>query len=243
VPVEHIVGRLRAGGRAELRRQLREVERWRRLTIVAVVFLLLGAYPAYLVLQTATRDQVLNSLDTLAVPAWAAGEPTDAVFGSRWCFRECRFRERSLISQRSPEETAQVYERVLSEAGWQRWHVDRCPEQEVPGFYSCWRRDEYTLDLWVREPACAFDPLRNRPTVGPEPAEPATDPAADPSADPSASPDPGADDCTGAAVTIKVRLGIADDRLRGGTPPPPPEDPDFPTLVPSLLPEPTGVPG
>ncbi len=26
-------------------------------------------------------------------------------------------------------------------------------------------RDEMTLDLWVRDPACAADPLRNRPTV------------------------------------------------------------------------------
>ena len=58
----------------------------------------------------------------------------------------------------------------------------------------------YTLDLWVRNPTCASDPLRQRPTVGP-PGTPAT----------GAKPD----DCTGSAVTIKVRNRIDDERGRG----------------------------
>jgi hypothetical protein len=224
------VGRLREGARSELRRQLREVERWRRLTLVALVLLVLGAYPSFLLLQAATRDPAINSLNALDLPTWAARQPTDVEFGSRWCIRECRFRERTLTSERGPEETASIYEQVLSTAGWKRWQVDRCPENPVPGTYSCWRRDEYTLDLWVRDPNCAFDPLRNRPTVGP-------------TGDPSAAPAAPADDCTGALVSIKVRNAIADDRGRGGAPPPPPENPDFPTLDPSVVPTATGSPG
>jgi len=202
----------------------------RRFTLVAAVLLVLGAYPSFLLLQAATRDPAVNSLNTLDLPAWAANDVKDEEFGSRWCIRECRFRERTLSSTRGPDETAAVYKQVLKDAGWVPWVVERCPEQPVPGSYSCWKRDEYTLDLWVREPACAFDPLRNRPTVGPTEALP------------SAAPVPPADDCTGAAITIKVRNGIADDRGRGGPAPPTPEDPDDPLLggEPSPIPSVTG---
>lgn len=222
----------RAGARSELRRQLREVERWRRATLVVLVLLVLGAYPSYLLLQAATRDQVLNSLDTLDLPGWAAEQPADRVFGSRWCIEECRFRERQLTSQRSTDETAAVYHRVLSGAGWVRWEVERCPELPVTGSYTCWKRDEYTLDLWVRDPPCAADPLRNRPTVGP----------VDPSAPPAGS-SADAEKCSGSIVTIKVRNGIADDRGRGGESPPPPENPDFPDLLPSTGASATTRPG
>lgn len=223
------------GARSELRKQLREVERWRRLTVIGVVLLVLAAYPTFLLVQAATRDPAINSLNALDLPDWAAGAPTDVEFGSRWCIRECRFRERTLTSERGPDETARVYEQVLSAAGWNRWQVERCPENPVPGTYSCWRRDEYTLDLWVRDPNCAFDPLRNRPTIGPT-GQPSG--AAGP-----VTPTPAADDCTGALVSIKVRNAIADDRGRGGPPPPPPENPDVPTYDPSLAPTPTGTPG
>jgi hypothetical protein len=225
------VARLRDGARSEFRKQLREVERWRRITLVGVVLLVLGAYPSFLLVQAATRDPAINSLNALALPEWAARGATDEEFGSRWCFGECRFRERTANSERPPGETAQVYEEVLSDAGWIRWNVERCPENPVPGSYSCWRRDEYTLDLWVRDPACVSDPLRNRPTVGPTGAPISGAPAEAP-----------ADDCGGSLVSIKVRNAIADDRGRGGAPPPPPEDPDFPVLDPSGTPIPTGVP-
>jgi integrin beta 3 len=224
------VGR-RAGARSEARSQLREVERLRRITLVAVVLLVLGAYPSFLLVQAATRDPAINSLDALALPEWAARGPSDEEFGSRWCFGECRFRERTATSERAPDETSRVYEQVLADAGWIRWNVERCPENPVPGSYSCWRRDEYTLDLWVRDPSCASDPVRNRPTVGPTGA-----PAS------GAPGQPAADDCRGSVVSIKVRNAIADDRGRGGAPPPPPENPDFPELNPSGTPIPTGTP-
>jgi integrin beta 3 len=218
------------GARAELRRQLRTQQRFRLATLVSVVVVILGALPLYLMIQAATRDPVFTSLNDLRLPAWAAASPTDSSFGSRWCIIECRFRERELTSQRPPDETAGVYQNALRTAGWQSWKVEQCPDSPVPGHYSCWRRDEYTLDLWVRDPPCKFDPLRQRPTVGP----PASPEAAEAKAD----------DCTGSVVSIKVRNRIDDERGRG---PEPEEDasltgetPDAAFTPDPLTPSPTG---
>jgi integrin beta 3 len=197
------------GARSELRRQLREQRRLRMVTLALVSLLVLGALPLYFGIRAATRDPVFNSLDALDVPSWATTKTEDRVDGSRWCIMECRFRERSVESQRAPDETARVYEGALAAAGWQRWKVAQCPDQPVDGHYTCWQRDEYTLDLWVRKPECAYDPLRLRPTVGPSGA-----PAAGPSA---------AVPCTGAAVSIKVRNRIDDERGR----PQPSQDPSL----------------
>lgn len=198
---------------------------------MAVVLLLLVAYPGYLLMRSATRDPGINSLNTLDLPAWAAGEMKDEEYGSRWCIRECRFRERTLTSQRGPEETAQVYEQVLADAGWDRWHVQPCPGEPVPGFYTCWKRDEYTLDLWVRDPSCAFDPLRRRPTVAP-------------AATPSAAPEiPPLDDCAGSVITIKMRNGISDPRIREAEEPPANPASPVPGSGSPATPDPSATPG
>lgn len=194
------------GARADLRHQLRTQQRLRLATLISVVVVILGALPLYLLIQDATRDPVFNSLNSLQLPGWAAANPTDTSSGSRWCIIDCRFRERELTSQRSPEETAGVYQNALRSAGWQSWKVELCPESPVtaPDHYSCWRRDEYTLDLYVREPTCKSDPLRQRPTVAP-----------------TASPGAAAgqqDKCGGSVVTIKVRNRIDDERGRGPEP-------------------------
>ncbi|HEU4425274.1 MAG TPA: hypothetical protein VFR67_22310 [Pilimelia sp.] len=218
------------GARAELKRQLREQQRLRIITLVVASLLVLGALPLYFGIRTATRDPVFNTLDSLDVPPWAAGSIVDEVTGSRWCFKECRYRERTAESDRAPDETAQVYERALADSGWQRWQVSPCPDQPVDGHYTCWKRDEYTLDLWVRPPSCADDPLRLRPTVGP--TEPGT-------ADPAA---PGG--CAGSVVSFKVRNAIDDDRTKPTTTQDPGltgEDPD-PIFSDAPLPELTTTP-
>jgi hypothetical protein len=192
------------GARADLRRQLRTQQRLRLATLISVVVVILGALPLYLMIQAATRDPVFTSLNSLRLPGWAAANPSDTSFGSRWCVIDCRFRERELTSQRSTAETAGVYQNALRSAGWQAWKVEQCPDSPVAGQYSCWRRDEYTLDLWVRDAPCKSDPVRNRPTVGP-----------------TASPGAAAgrqDDCSGSVVTIKVRNRIDDERGRGPEP-------------------------
>ncbi|MBX6357293.1 MAG: hypothetical protein IRZ05_15755 [Micromonosporaceae bacterium] len=192
------------GARAELRRQLRTQQRLRLATLLSVVVVILGALPLYLLIRDATRDPVFTSLNALPLPAWAEASRTDTSYGSRWCIIDCRFRERELTSERPTDETANVYQNALRSAGWRPWKVKQCPDFPVPGHYSCWRRDEYTLDLWVRDPTCKSDPLRLRPTVGPT-ASPGTVPGKQ-------------DDCSGSVVSIKVRNRIDDERGRGPEP-------------------------
>jgi integrin beta 3 len=233
------------GARSEVRKQLREQQRLRMWTLITVVVALVGALPFYFVLRAATRDPVLTSLDALSVPQWAAVSKDDNINGSRWCLLDCRFRERTVRSSHTVEETAKVYQEALRAAGWTViTGVPGCPPEEVKGEHeSCWRRDEFTLDLWVRQPpACTEDPLRKRPTTAPTGA-PAESPGA--SASPGAGAPPSADVCSGATVTMKVRNAIADERLRfapESTPSPELGNLTDEDLNPSGSPHPTSAP-
>lgn len=211
------------GARSEERRQTRERRRLRAAVLVLVSVVLLGAVPLFFGIRTLSRDPVFDNLDQLGVPGWAAAKTVDDVSGSRWCLLDCRLRERTVTSEKAPKETAQAYEDALRQDGWRPWKVSRCPEQQTKGSYTCWRRDELTLDLWVREPTCVPPPVDGEPAV-----VPSADPAADPSADPSAA----ATECTGSLVSVKVRNAIDDERTR----PQPTTDPSltgedpFPTV-------------
>ncbi|HEX8631752.1 MAG TPA: hypothetical protein VF755_26635 [Catenuloplanes sp.] len=191
------------GARSHLRRQLREQQRLRLATLVLATLLVLGALPLYLGIRSATRDPVFTSLDALAVPGWAAGDRVDVTSGSRWCFIDCRFRERTVHSERGPQETGQAYQAALASAGWEPWKVALCPEQPLDGSYTCWRREELTLDLWVRKPACPVDSTTRTP--GADPAPPAAG---------VAPPVGGAARCDGSTVSFKVRNAVDDDRRR-----------------------------
>lgn len=215
------------GARSEEHRQTRERRRLRAAALVLVSVVLLGAVPLFFGLRTLSRDPVFDNLDQLSVPGWAAAKTVDDVSGSRWCLLDCRLRERTVTSEKAPKETAQVYEDALRQDGWRPWKVDRCPEQQTKGSYTCWRRDELTLDLWVREPTCVPPPVDGEPAVVP-------------SADPSAA----ATECTGSLVSVKVRNAIDDERTR----PQPTTDPSltgedpFPTVSADPLGELTSSP-
>jgi integrin beta 3 len=213
------------GARSELRRQMRERRRLRTGILALVSLVLLGAVPLYFGIRTLARDPVFDTLDALDVPGWASTQTVDNVSGSRWCLQDCRLRERTVQSQRSSKETAQVYEQALARDGWQRWKVGRCPEQPAKGSYTCWRRDELTLDLWVRDPTCVPPPVDGEPAPSPAPA-------------------PTAGKCAGSLVSVKVRNAIDDER----TGPQPSTDPSltgedpFPTLTDDPLREQTRSP-
>jgi hypothetical protein len=218
------------GARSEVRRQLREQQRLRMWTLVTLVVAVVGALPFYFMLRAATRDPVITSLDALSVPGWAVANKTDNITGSRWCLLDCRYRERTADSNRPIADTAKVYRQALLAAGWsQMTSVPGCePVQEKVSDHSCWRRDEFTLDLSVNEPACMQDALRRRPKIE---VTPSTTPSAgepSPSASGSSSASPPADDCSGSVVQIKVFNAIDDVRLRWS-----PE----PTLEPNLTDE------
>jgi hypothetical protein len=180
-------------GRPTARAEARDLRRLRMAAILLAILVLLGALPLYFGIRAATRDPVLNTLDGLDVPGWAAVQTEDAVSGSRWCLIDCRLRERTVQSDGTPDETAKAYESALAAAGWERWSpAQLCPEQPVEGRYTCWQRDELTLDLWVRQPSCGAEAA-----AAPAPVTPPATPAA----------------CEGATVSIKVRNAIDDDRI------------------------------
>jgi hypothetical protein len=194
------------GLRSELRRQVRAQRRLRVITLLSLSVVVLGLLPLIFGIRAATRDPVFTSLNALTVPSWAAGGVQDQSSGSRWCFLDCRFRERTAQSLKPYRDTANAYFAALNAAGWQRWQVGECPEQPVAdGSYTCWRRDEFTLDLWVGPPECAVDQVA------------AQDPAALPSA--GVVPTTPAAKCVGSTVSIKVQNAITD--LRGRTEPKP----------------------
>ncbi|HEX6074989.1 MAG TPA: hypothetical protein VFZ32_06965 [Micromonosporaceae bacterium] len=145
------------GGRSQVRAQLRQVARLRLLTLAFVTLVLLGSLPGFFLIKYATRDPGFRAMDTLEVPGWAARNPVDQAMGSRWCLRECRLRHRVWESQRAQQPTVEAYQRALRRDGWKRWEVPKCPPRKVRGDYTCWRRDAYTLDLWVRGPECRGD--------------------------------------------------------------------------------------
>ncbi|NUR29982.1 MAG: hypothetical protein HOV83_29725, partial [Catenulispora sp.] len=93
------------------------------------------------------------------------------------------------------------------------------PAKGVSGHYTCWRRDEYTLDLWVRDNPCANELLANRPTT-------------------TSDQEQAAPQCKGSLVSFKVYNAIADERLNrspgdGSAPPDgnaPPADAPIPGI-------------
>ncbi len=203
-------GQSRSGPVGEWRAKLRSQRRLRVIVLVSLSVLVLGLLPLFFGVRAATRDPVFTSLDALDVPGWAAQRVDDKSSGSRWCFLDCRFRERTAQSQRPFEETTKAYGDALTAAGWQPWQVTSCPEQPITdGRYSCWKRDEFTLDLWVRLPECAVDVVAQQ------------DPAALPSTGPDGVvPTAKPEDCVGSTVSIKVQNAITDQR---GKPQPQPD--------------------
>ncbi|MCW2139323.1 hypothetical protein [Actinoplanes cyaneus] len=193
------------GGLAELRQKLRTQRRLRLITLSTLAAVVLLVLPAFFGLRAISSDPVFASLNALDVPAWADQKPDDKGSGSRWCFLECRFRERTADSQRPFKETTEAYTKALTEAGWTPWKVADCPESPVKaeeGTYTCFRRDEFTLDLAVGLPGCAVDQVAADalPAAGSEAAEAgATGPEQ-------------CDASQGSTVSIKVRAAIADER-------------------------------
>ncbi|MGX6601189.1 hypothetical protein ACWKSP_03490 [Micromonosporaceae bacterium Da 78-11] len=187
------------GASSELRKQVRTRRRLRVIMLVSLAVVVLVVLPAIFGLRSLSKDPVFSSLDSLEVPSWAATKVDDQSSGSRWCFLDCTFRERIVQSSREYKETTTAYTSALTAAGWQPWKVAECPEVAVDpanATYSCWRRDEFTLDLWVRLPECAVDQVA------------ALDPATVPSAAATAAPPK----CFGSTVSIKVSSAITDTR-------------------------------
>jgi hypothetical protein len=184
--------------RAELRKHLRIQQQLKVGTLILVAMLLLAAYPVYLFTRSVAEDPVFGGLDALDLPSWAAIQHDDAAEGSRWCIEQCRYRKRTWASERKPDETNQAYVTALQAAGWRPRTTGFCP-QVSEGVASCWKRDEYVMDMWIREPICDVPPPR--PSISPLPPAATASPAspAPPAADVSPTPL-----CPGSLVTVSV---------------------------------------
>ncbi|MEV6344588.1 hypothetical protein [Actinoplanes sp. NPDC051851] len=219
------------GGLSELRRKLRTQRRLRLGTLSTLAIVVLLVLPAFFGLRAMSSDPVFASLDALSVPSWADKNVDDQGSGNRWCFMDCRFRERVADSERPFKETSEAYTTALKKAGWTSWKVADCPETAVnadEGLYSCWKRDEFTLDLYVSLPGCAVDQVAAEavPEAGSEEAE---------------AGETSVEECDGSSVSIKVRNAIADERGKTDTNPGPvgeTPDPILGTDDPLLAPTP-----
>jgi hypothetical protein len=178
--------------RAEIRRQLRVAQQLKVATLVVVAMLLLLAYPIYELTKAGVKDPVLGQLDSLNLPGWAALRHDDATAGSRWCINQCRFRQRTWESERKPDETNLAYDTALREAGWRPRTDGICPAVQE-GTATCWKYDEFVMDMWVREPVCDVPPPR---------ASASPRPSASPGSSGQAAPS--APTCPGSLVTMKI---------------------------------------
>jgi len=180
-----------------MRKQLRIAQQLKVVTLVVVAMLLLAAYPVYLFTRAVAEDPIFGELDGLDLPSWAVVQHDDSFIGSRWCIDQCRFRERTWVSDHKPDETNTAYVDALGDAGWRPRTNGVCPTV-TEGIASCWQRDAYVMDMWVRAPACNLPPVR--PSIGPTKA---ADPT--PSTEPSSEATAG---CPSALVTVKVYNAI-----------------------------------
>src|SRR6185312_14478552 len=99
---------LRGAGN-ELRNKMRTQRRLRVVTLLSLAVVVLVVMPVFFGLRSVGSDPVFGSLDSLGVPSWAAQNVKDNGSGSRWCFLDCRFRERIAQSSKPIKETAATY--------------------------------------------------------------------------------------------------------------------------------------
>jgi len=184
----------RPGSRtAELRRQ---AGRAPVLALAVAALVLFVALPAVFLLRDASADPVFADLDNLRLPSWAAQAHEDSATGNRWCVQTCRLRERTWRSAKPAQATDPVYRQALSDAGWRLTQTGSCPAPPT-GFYTCWQRDEYVLDLWTRDAACDLGNVAPAPGRSGGPADPS---AGIPPPEASGPPPT----CEGSLVTVKA---------------------------------------
>jgi integrin beta 3 len=179
--------------RAELRKHLKVRQQLKSVTLTLVVLMLLAAYPVYLFVQSLAQDPVFSSLDALDLPEWSAYSYEDAADGSRWCIENCRFRSRTWMSEKGPDETQVAYVQALNSGGW-RPYDGACQQTADDSVITCWQKDEYVMVMHVRAPLCEAPPPRDplpgaTESTAPEPTD--TRPA-----------------CPGAYVTMSISNAI-----------------------------------
>ncbi len=174
------------------------------ITLVVAVLGLLLVLPAALLLWQRSGDPLAAQLDALGVPAAVDLHHSDSGAQSPACVHSCAWLKRIYQSGQPAQQTDAAFRAALRAHGW-RPADGTCPKAS-DGNYSCWQRDQYVLDLWVRPAGCessAYHPL-------PVPSE--SRPPAEGDAQPSAAPSPaGPADAQCPAAQASLLLGNAAD--------------------------------
>jgi hypothetical protein len=186
-----------------------EQERQRaRLAVVAAVVVLLLVLPLTLLLWQNAGNPLGGQLDELSVPKTVDLHHSDASGNSRYCVHSCAWLKRIYQSGEPADRTDAMFKAALRTHGWQPADA-KCPKP-ADGGYSCWQRDQYVLDLWVRPAGCgnsAYQPL-------PVPSE--TKPPAEGDVPPTAAPAPSGPataQCPAAQASLQV-ANVADPDWR-----------------------------
>ncbi len=148
--------------------------------MVAVLALLL-VLPVALLVRQRLADPLAGQLDALGVPAAVDLHHADDHGQSPYCVDTCAWLKRIYQSGQPAQQTDTVFRSALTAHGW-RTAKGTCPKP-ADGSYSCWQRDQYVLDLWVRPANCdssAYHPLPV-PSESVPPAEGDVEPSAEPS--------------------------------------------------------------
>ncbi|MFC4335596.1 hypothetical protein [Salininema proteolyticum] len=143
-------------GGKRLRQQLANsgsrIEQIRHLTVAVLA---VGGMLVGLMLwggRSLSIDPTRRALDEVSPPAWAAHDPGDDTYGSRWCLDECRVRVRTWNSEGKVEETGVEYWEALMRDRWVPVERTRCPGGDAVD--GCFTRDELFLELWVVPKSC-----------------------------------------------------------------------------------------
>jgi hypothetical protein len=176
-----------ADGRAHAARYANQVHRPAPqsmvIAVLAVVVLLIGAIPAYLILSASSSNPDLSRLDALSLPSWSTSHAVDQTSGNRFCLSSCMKSDRTTQSTRPVNETAAAYTSALRDAGWTPAPANACPPATKGEAQSCWVLDRHQLNVLITRSACAG-----------------------PSAPPT---EPGLADPTGPSATMSVPSGCA----------------------------------
>jgi hypothetical protein len=132
--------------------------------LVAVVVVLLGILPLYLLVSSGSDDVALGQLDGLSLPTWAAQHPVDHTTGDRWCVGDCLVSQRTSQSTRPVAATADAYAQALRAAGWTPAPTSACPPQGKDTSLTCWQLDADQMNVLVTPAPCTLLPV---PTTEP----------------------------------------------------------------------------
>ena len=150
--------------RAEMKRQLRVAQQLKVVTLTIVAMLLLAAYPVYLFVRSGSQDPVFSDLDSLDLPELGRDDSRRRGTGQPVVHRRVPFPYPHLefAACAGRDRHARTGRPSRTRAGAPR--AGTCPPA-VEGLASCWKRDEYVMDMWVRTPICDVPPPR--PTITP----------------------------------------------------------------------------